>query len=296
VSIRKARWKRFANLAGAALALIGLTFVVIQLRRYGASVDTANVSPGEWMSLCGLILVGVGMNACLGVAWRSALADGGAPVSMRWGIATYALTHVARYVPGNIFHYAGRQAVGMAAGLSARSLARASLLELALVAMAGALLSLLALPLVFPLLMGYAWIAFVVLLLGSAIWVVYRTLGRALTSAFMLYLLYLSLSGTTFLVVVLVHAPHDAEAGHYWIALCAAYVAAWLIGMLTPGAPAGLGVREIVILFLLQGSMDAATLLFAVLATRVIAIGADTAAWVVGCALRRNTLPPEINR
>ncbi|MGA7439602.1 MAG: hypothetical protein WBW32_15895, partial [Luteibacter sp.] len=161
-----------------------------------------------------------------------------------------------------------------------------SLLELGLVATAGGLLSLFAAPLASPALGVPWWGAVVSLLIGAVAWVVRRHLGGHLARAFALYLFYLSLSGFTFLVVVLTHAPHEAAVAHDWVALCAAYVAAWLIGMLTPGAPAGLGVRELVILFLLQDRMDAATLLFAVLATRVIAIGADTVAFGIGLGFR----------
>ncbi|MGA7440009.1 MAG: hypothetical protein WBW32_17945, partial [Luteibacter sp.] len=112
VTGRPIRWKRFAHIAGTVLALVGIVFVVIQLRRYGASVDLGGISPGEWMTLAALVALGVVMNGCLGLAWRAALADAGSPIPARWAVATYAMTHIARYVPGNIFHYAGRQAVG----------------------------------------------------------------------------------------------------------------------------------------------------------------------------------------
>src|SRR4051812_36078213 len=135
-------WKRFAHGAGTVLALVGIVFVVVQLRRYGASVDLGRVPPREWLALACLVVLGGGMNGCLGMAWWNALSSGGSAVRKRWAVATYAMTHVARYVPGNVFHYAGRQAVGMAAGLPGRTLVRASLLELAFVSVAGGLLSL----------------------------------------------------------------------------------------------------------------------------------------------------------
>lgn len=279
------RWKRYAHGVGSVLALIGVAFVIRQLLRYGSSVDFAALPVGEWVTLAAMVALGVGMNASLGIAWRAALRDSDVHVSLCWAVSTYAITHVARYVPGNVFHYAGRQVVGVAAGLPGRALVRAAVIEVILVSLSGALISLLAAPLVLPELQGAIWQLLVLVLIGCAGALLYRLRGRDIAKVFGLYLFYLALSALTFLVVVAVHAPHGAMAGS-WIAVCAAYVAAWLVGMLTPGAPAGLGVRELIVLFLLGKSMDTPTLLFAVLATRAIAIFADTIAWLMGLAMR----------
>lgn len=281
------RWKRYAHGAGSVLALIGVAFVIRQLLQYGSSVDLTILPAGEWVMLAAMVVLGVGMNASLGIAWRVALRDNGVHVSLPWAVGTYALTHVARYVPGNVFHYAGRQVVGVAAGLPGRALIRAAVIEVILVSISGALISLFAVPLVLPELQGWIWRILVIVLIGAVAALLYRLRGRDVAKAFGLYLFYLTLSALTFLVVVAVHVPHHTSPGYGWTAVCGAYVAAWLVGMVTPGAPAGLGVRELVVLFLLGKSMDAPTLLFAVLATRAIAIIADTIAWLMGLALRR---------
>jgi hypothetical protein len=280
------RWKRYAHGVGSVLALIGVAFVVRQLVHYGSSVELAALPMSEWVTMSAMVFLGVGMNASLGAAWRVALRASDVHVGLPWAVATYAATHIARYVPGNVFHYAGRHAVGVAAGLPGRALVRAAVTEIVLVSISGAFISLLAAPLILPAFQGPLWQLSVIALTGVAGGLLYRLRGREIATAFVLYLTYLTLSAMTFLVVVAIHAPQGSMTGHAWIAICAAYVAAWLIGMLTPGAPAGLGVRELVVLFLLGKSMDASTLLFAVLATRAIAIIADTMAWLAALALR----------
>ena len=69
-----------------------------------------------------------------------------------------------------------------------------------------------------------------------------------------------------------------------WPAACGAYTAAWLAGFVTPGAPAGLGVRELVLVFLLDGHAAEPDLLPAVVLSRVVTVLGDTfffgaAAW-----------------
>lgn len=279
-------WKRYAHGVGSVLAIVGVAFVIRQLLRYGSSVDLDALPLSEWLTLTAMVVVGVGMNASLGIAWRSALRASDVHVSRGWAVSTYSLTHVARYVPGNVFHYAGRQMVGVAAGISGRALMRAAATEVILVSIAGALIGLFAVPLALPQLQGSTWQVLVATLIAIVGGGLYWVQGRDIAQVFGIYLFYLTLSAISFLVVVAIHAPQDTIAGHGWVAVCSAYVAAWLVGMLTPGAPAGLGVRELVVLFLLGQSMDSPTLLFALLATRVIAIIADTLAWLMGLALR----------
>ena len=86
----------------------------------------------------------------LALAWWNLLAQFGASVSKRWAIKTYGISQLAKYVPGNIFHLAGRQAMGMAAGTPGWVLAKSSIWELVLISIAGAMFSLLALPLLIP--------------------------------------------------------------------------------------------------------------------------------------------------
>lgn len=280
------RWKRYAHAVGGLFAVAGLVFVVVQLHRYGASLDAVSLRLADWLAFGCLILAGVGMNACLALAWRAVLSAEGTYITRRWAVATYATTHVARYIPGNIFHYAGRQAVGMAAGLSGRSLAKASLLELVMVGACGALLGLYAVPLLLPALGVPAWLLAVSCIVLLAPWLVRRVAGAAYARATALYLIYLVASAGTFITVVWVRGAIMPAGAVGFAAVAGAYVAAWLIGMVTPGAPAGLGVREAVVLYFLRTSMDASTLLFAVLATRIIAVCADALACLVGLALR----------
>ena len=74
----------------------------------------------------------------LAYAWWNLLEQFGASVSKRWAAKIYGLSQLAKYVPGNIFHLAGRQAMGMSAGVGGRILAKSALWELGIILIAGA--------------------------------------------------------------------------------------------------------------------------------------------------------------
>lgn len=59
------------------------------------------------------------------------------------------------------------------------------------------------------------------------------------------------------------------------LTICGAFIVAWLVGLVTPGAPAGIGVRELVLLGLLKGFASESDLLLAILLSRLITVGGD---------------------
>jgi hypothetical protein len=84
-------------------------------------------------------------------------------------------------------------------------------------------------------------------------------------------------------------------AGLWWVARAAelplaidlslttaAFALAWILGFLAPGAPAGLGVRESIMLLLLAGAAPEADLLLFVLLARVVTMLGDAICFAVG--------------
>jgi uncharacterized membrane protein YbhN (UPF0104 family) len=112
--------------------------------------------------------------------------------------------------------------------------------------------------------------------------------GRAMVNGFACYLAYMVLSGLLF-VGTLVLQGSEAPISMPWSTLAGAYVAAWLAGLVTPGAPAGLGVREMLILVLLAGKVPDGALLVAVLLTRILSILADVLCFLAAFILRQRS-------
>lgn len=261
--------------AGSALALAGVAFVVLRLRDYGSVIDITRFGTAAWTILLSFSLVYALANLMLAFAWWNLLSQFGASTSRRWALKTYGISQLAKYVPGNIFHLAGRQAMGMGVGVPAWPLAKSSVWELGLISATGVLFAPLALPLLvsLPISIGIGVFMFAA---GVAAVVLWRYFGPWSVRAFGWYVGFLAISGVLFVgVMELVVSAHAVEVNLPWIPLCGAYVLAWLAGLLMPGAPAGVGVRELVLLFLLKGVVAEADLLLAVVLGRVVTVVGD---------------------
>jgi glycosyltransferase 2 family protein len=280
--------KRYLHWAGSALAAVGIIFVAIRLRDYSGQIDLKDFGRELWWVVGGCALVYGLSNAMLALAWWNLLRQFGTDPSRRWAIRTYGISQLAKYVPGNIFHLAGRQAIGMAAGVPGWSLAKSSIWELGLIALAGSLFGLLALPLVFaslPLQLGVSGFVLAVMIVAA---VLRTSFGPAAVWAFGWYVGFLAMSGVLFVSLIGATFPSAVASGANWIVLCGAYVLAWLAGLLTPGAPAGVGVRELVLLFLLKGLVGESELLLAVVLGRVVTVVGDLLFFVIASLQKRN--------
>ena len=270
--------------AGTGLAVLGVVWVAMRFRRYGAVLAPADVPGLVWACAAGLAFVYAAADVLLALAWRALLQGQGTPAGLAWSIRTHGVSQLSKYLPGNVMHLASRQLLGASAGVPHAVLARSSLLELAGLAAAGLLLSLLALPLVevgpFPRIRPGTGAAVVLLALAAA-----RILAGARTArvlgCHLLFLLVTSLSFTTLLALL----ATDSGSSLSWPAACGAYAAAWLAGFVTPGAPAGLGVREAVLVILLGGHVAEQDLLAAVVLSRAVTALGDTVFFGVAWAL-----------
>ncbi len=257
------------------MALTGIAFVAIRLHEYWGSQDLSHITPIVWVSIGGLsVLYGLA-NILLALAWWQLLAQFGVTTTRLWSIRAYGISQLAKYVPGNIFHLVGRQAIGMSANISGRALAKSALWELGLIIIAGMLYGWLVLPLLFP---GLSLLVCGVLLLGT-VWAVSYCLrhfiGFQAAWSFCLQVFFLAISASVFVTLLGLIVQGGKYEPATWVLMGGAYVVAWLIGLVTPGAPAGVGVRELVLLLLLKHFVTEADLILIVLLGRIVTVVGD---------------------
>lgn len=267
--------RRALQWAGSGLALIGLVFVAFRLRSYWFDLDFSRVNSLLWVQFSGLVLIYGAANLLPILAWRNLLIYLGASVTRLAIIRIYGMSQLAKYIPGNIFHLAGRQALGMAAGMSAGILAKSIILDLSTMAVAGSLFGWLIMPILLP---GFLELAGVLLLFSSAVFMVVilkKTAGYPPVWAFFWHMLFLAISGAVFVALLILVAGVEGTSSFFCLTIGGVYIVAWLIGLLTPGAPAGLGVREMILLLLLEGIIDDVDLLMATLLGRLVTVVGD---------------------
>lgn len=278
--------RRWLNRIGGLLGAAGVVFVALRLASYADEIDAAGIGVGGYVALLGLAVVYGASNLLLALGWWRLLRCLGVTAARGWALRAYAISQLAKYVPGNIFQFAGRQAIGVAAGFGNGPLAKSTALELLLLAAAGALF----VPLTAPLLYNstgviVAGTAAFLALSVLAIWLAARFGGAEFGRAALCYLGFLVVSGLIFVGTYHVVGDASAVSAVSWIA--GAYVLAWLAGMLTPGAPAGIGVREAVLLFLLADLASPPVILLAVVAGRAVTVLGDLGFYLAGGLLEK---------
>lgn len=267
--------RRALQWLGSSIAIAGIVFVGLRLRTYGAQVDLSTFQAMTAFVVLGSTLVYGLANGLLALAWWKLLAYFGSGPDRSAAVRIYGLSLLAKYVPGNILHLAGRQAMGVAQGLGGWSLAKSSLWELGLISSAGMLFFFLVLPNFLPLFKIWMATACFVAVLTVAALGLRRIFSPLIATAFRFYMLFLLVSGMVFAALAMSVAEPGSVSVVKVLTLCAAFNLAWVIGLITPGAPAGIGVREMVLIALLGGLLPEADILLSVLLSRAVTIFGD---------------------
>ncbi|MGH6898566.1 MAG: hypothetical protein ACREJ5_18765, partial [Geminicoccaceae bacterium] len=227
----------------------------------------------------------------LAEAWRQLLGPGAAGADPWRERALYGRTQIAKYLPGNCFHLVGRQVLGKRLGHGHGPLVLASLGEAAsLLLVAGAL----ALPLVWSELertlgMAPGWL---VLATAGLVAVVIGLNGRRVGAwrarlalhaggppigAWAPRVLRAGLLHAAFFVVaglvlwgVAAAIRDPAAPGLGPTAAVSSMAMAWWLGFVAPGSSAGVGVREAVLVLLLEPHLGSDGAMLAALALRLI--------------------------
>lgn len=261
------------SIAGSLLGAAGIYFVAAKLMRYGGGVDLKSFTISECLTLSSVAVAYGASSILLALGWFCVVKHLGGHITKRWAVWAYGVSQLAKYVPGNIFHIAGRQAVGVGAGLSHKVLIKSSVGELALISSA---------TVIFIIPAMQRWVSvnpavtvsiFTILSL-TTYYGVYKFGGKLLGHSFLCYSLFLFVSGNMFAVIFYTISSGETSF-ETMVLVFGGYNIAWLCGLVTPGAPAGIGVRELVLLFLLGPQADKPSLLLAIVVGRAVTVLGD---------------------
>src|SRR5579859_4570845 len=104
-------WNRVSGLFGLLLQVCAFIFLgVVLYKNLGRLQSTLQVRSDLWALFIGLTAASVGMVVMLVLGWRALLRGAGATAaSFRNVFWVVGRTAIAKYVPGNVFQYVGRQ-------------------------------------------------------------------------------------------------------------------------------------------------------------------------------------------
>jgi uncharacterized membrane protein YbhN (UPF0104 family) len=297
--------RRSLQILGIILTLIGLGFAFQRIWAIGHS---------NWEKLLTfhvlvIILVGGlahGVNYFLmGLAWQKLLVWFGESKSKPLiCLAIYGRTQIAKYLPGNIFHYPSRHLMGNRAGFHHPALVGAMVYEIMGVLVAGGAISLIGFPkgiingnsiimrvailpliLIFPFIIQYVLVHFSI---GQRfdfpekpVWEVVK----GLYPVWAIYTFFFIFEGLILWGII------GGCTGLWFnvplLYIFSAFSIPWVIGFITPGSPAGLGVRDALMILILTNFIGAPTAAFVTLVSRLVVTLGDVIFFLLSFPLGR---------
>ena len=276
------------RLGGWALVIASALFLVAVGYRHWSELSAIALSPVQWAAIGGLVLAyGAGL-LLTGLVWHAMLVFvGAAPQDLHHSMRAHTSAQLAKYVPGNVFHFVGRHMIHRAAGMDDKRLALAAFFENLVLLVCAACVSLLCLALSnaggrvsdFA---GFGAAGLFVALVVLAI--ILKATGRrigALAAGLLSGLCFFVLMAGTLAAIAMM-----LGTGFAW-EICGGGVAAWIAGFVTPGSPGGLGVREAAMVLLGGRAAAPDVLLMTALLFRVVTFGGDIVCAISGRMLFR---------
>lgn len=289
--------KKWAKHVGKALSIISVLFIAYSIYKLGFDFSTIT----DWKTFILIALFGVLLKIASVYLAASAWTDWLVLFSENNGfkkseaIRAYSKANIGKYLPGNVMHYVERNIFASGLGLSQKRIVLASGLEIIGQLLSAVVVGLILAAdyfysaitavfkgknLIYAFAIGFfALAALVVLLvLKNKILSFIREFGTgAFIKTFLItllkYILSLWLLGVV-MVLLYIYMGGSMALKTFNI-IVAAYVIAWVLGFVTPGASGGIGVRELVIVLLLKSVIGEEIILTLSVIHRLITIIGD---------------------
>ncbi|HBQ97175.1 MAG: UPF0104 family protein [Roseofilum sp. Belize BBD 4] len=270
-------------IVGAALFFLAQAF-----KDHWQEVLTIRISGWGWISLAIALLITIAAHIWSGWIWGWILAEFNQRVKALWSIQTYLITNIGKYLPGNVWHFYGRIRAAQSIDVPQVIAILSTLMEPLLMAASALILAAGTSLQTRGLLQG---VTLVIVLIG----VHPRILNPMLTflskkkakgglaaqdqtsAQLKRYPLkpllgemgFLLIRGLGFLFALAALSTIEMAQVPQ---LLSAFSCAWLLGLVIPGAPGGLGVFEATAIALLDGVYPSAIILSGVALYRVISV------------------------
>jgi len=285
--------KRALHWIGVLLCIAAVAFFAHEIRQSGLQLP-----PGGVMHAAGwLLLASIAYSACvalLALLWSSLVLGVHPPGDVRAEvISSYLVSQFGKYIPGNVFQYVGRHALGRKLGTPHATLASAAAVEigflLATAAIVAAIFS-------GAFIGDMAWLRPTAAAAGGAALLALYVAPR-LIPAFPAVLRFDLARG---LLLAMGYVAFFVGFGLlYWVCLwlfgapvslhdpIGSAALGWVLGFIVPGAPAGAGLREAALALTFDGRQATSMVTSAIVAFRVVTMLGDFIAFLAGLAMRR---------
>ncbi|MEB3342008.1 lysylphosphatidylglycerol synthase domain-containing protein [Okeania sp.] len=276
--------------------ILGVTlfFLVKTLKDNWEQVLEIRISDSGWVSLGVALIVTIMAHVWSAVVWFGIIKEFHQKVNLRWAIRVYLLTNIAKYLPGNIWHFYGRINATKQAGIPVETAILSVLIEPLLMAASALGVALIGSTQESWFIQFLCFLAVVSILHPRVLNPVIKYLAkiklkgkksadiqpvtelkleRYLVKPFLGEICFVLIRGFGFLLTIL--AFNSVELNQIFL-IFSAFSLAWLLGLVVPGAPGGVGVFEVTALTLLEHKFSPGILLSAIAFYRLISVLAET--------------------
>jgi len=296
--------KKLVKLAGHLVVILALAFVVKKMTDMDIKLSDMR-SPRVIAAFAVSFTVQTAqiIIACWSWLMLSRLLSG-RKIPYSAAMPVFTRSNIYKYLPGNVFQYVGRNRLAADMGISHVDVACATVLDVFFCVFWTGTVSVLLLGSRLPELMEkygrnllLAGAAGVLLLLAAFAVIRFKFRSRVKGYISRYSRAFDKAERPKLLFAVFYYFAHNiVSAGMYFtcmalmvpqagireqLALTGAFLFAWIIGFVTPGAPGGIGIREGVMLFVCGDKFADRIILF-VLVMRIASVFADVAAFLIG--------------
>jgi len=225
-------------------------------------------------------------------------------LKMREMIIVYLKSNIAKYLPGNIFHFAGRHYFLRKQGLSDESLLLSNAFEIfytilisLIIILSAVYVKVIKIPeFILQKINIYYFLTLIIIISAAVIiFVVYKYLKKESINikkylnrknlfifiiVTLMYFLIFIIIGTALYGIMVVLLKHEFNLIDFYYVVCT-YSLAWMLGYIVPGAPGGLGIREYVITKMLENKFSESSAVLAAIILRVVTVSGDIVSFFV---------------
>jgi uncharacterized membrane protein YbhN (UPF0104 family) len=273
------------TIIGTLLVLLSFYYIGLQLWGYREDLQAWTPTSASFIAIGFCIIIYALANYLLAAAWVRQLRICG-EITLDWRVLLpiYGKSQIAKYIPGNIAHIAGRHAMGKFAGIAHSHLVIAALYEIIGLVCAALIITLIGGSSVINQFTSLSWsvaalpIILISYLISPRLLQLFRPDMESVSPLMMLppliyYAFFFLASGTALVIVGIYTGSFTLKPDN--LIILSAFAVAWAVGFLTPGAPSGIGIREAILVLLLSPFTGEGNSLIMAFLFRLVTIGGD---------------------
>ncbi|HMD13270.1 MAG TPA: lysylphosphatidylglycerol synthase domain-containing protein [Bacteroidota bacterium] len=260
--------KNILIVIGSILSIVSTVFLVRILIRNIAVISSLQWNIEACLALITAVIISLVGVVLLSYGWKILLEAGNVRSSLLSAYSIIGRAQIAKYLPGNVFHYIGRVALGKFYNIVPEVSLITIGVETFFIVFTAVVIGLTGIVGNRSLYDGMGWLP-----VTQIAWFPYAVAGMLIAAAFLLsltskkirtwlssrshylsplkvfsviflYAVFLMMNGVS--IVLLLRYVWNEPSSVSWYQYSAGFTIAWLLGFIVPGAPGGLGIREAV--------------------------------------------------